>query len=132
MYSLNFYKYKPYYVSDVLDCKKIANIKKMLKNNVSYSIIKESIDELVKESRLFINLIDNCSCLEIIQIQIDRLIQQSSSSTSKQIAAFDPIITTIETKLDMRYVNYIIKYGVPENGEFNEELLNSCACLCDE
>jgi hypothetical protein len=136
MYSRNYYKYKPYYVYDIFNCKKLKDIKKMLTNNVAYTVIKESIEKLIKPSKLFLNLQDNCgyNCLEIIRLQIDKLIQ--CAGTGNVLLAVDPniispIITNIETKIDIRYVNYIMKYGVPENGEFNEELLNGCDCDCD-
>lgn len=119
-----WFKKKHYYEFEAPNKKRYDKIKKMLIENESIDNIKLVINDIDKFNNMFIYYTPLCGTLyDILKINIDKIETLEGMINKNSFTVAKPFDTTITTTLNMQYVYYIQKYGVPDDGIFLEELL---------
>jgi hypothetical protein len=119
-----WFKNKHYYEMEAPNKKRYERIKYMLLNNDPIENIKTVINDIDKFNSMFLYYTPLCETLyDILKINIDKIDNLSGLLNVNSFNVTKPFDTTITTTLNMQYVFYIQKYGVPDDGIFLEELL---------
>jgi hypothetical protein len=137
-YSNLIFRNKHYYSNeDLVQINKINNIKNLIKNtdNIDFNNplevikygenVRDAINDL-KKNNTIINNIDNCDRLELIElieIKNNRLLDIEYKLNRNNTFMVEGFNTIISTSISPKYILYIQKYGVPNDGIFIEELL---------
>ncbi len=129
MYGNNpfYYKNKYYYEVEDVNLKEFRKIEKMLANNEPTSIIQASIDNLNRLNSIFINnsSAQQCPAMAILTASISKILLLETIIAKKNTfkVTITPIEAAIKTEINLKYVKYIQKYGIPDDGVFLPELL---------
>lgn len=125
-----FSKGKHYYEKEAeLNKNTIIDLSKQLSDDRPSSEITETLALLKRKTSIFINHFDYNGCaplISIIEIMNEKIINLKNQIPEKKFTV-DAFNTSINTSLNMQYVLYIQKYGIPDDGIFLEELLNEFA-----
>lgn len=123
-------KGKHYYEKEAgLNKNTIIDLSKQLSDDRPSSEITETIALLKRKTSIFINHFDYYGCaplISIIEMMNEKIINLKNQIPEKKFTV-DAFNTSINTSLNMQYVLYIQKYGIPDDGIFLEELLNEFA-----
>ena len=121
------FKNKYYYEHEYIYFNKIIKIEDMLNNDEPLSDIQSIIFEINKTNNIFINNTTNTQCpiMQLLTSSINKINKLESMIPKKNNfhAGCTPVDTSIKTVINMSYVKYILKYGVPFDGVFLPELL---------
>jgi hypothetical protein len=120
-----FFKKKHYYEKEAEICNKAIKDLCILLDGTSTDI-KNQLDKFKKPS-IFTNQINDCSCsifIKCIDKLVDKITDLENKICNKNFSLVKAFDTSIKSVLSPRYVHYIKKYGVPDDGIFLEELLS--------
>ena len=129
MYGSNpyYYKHKFYYEAEDVSLKEFRKIEKMLANNEPVAAIQASINNLERLNSIFLNntRAQQCPTMAILTASISKISILETIIAKKNLFSVTtvPIETSIKTEINLKYVKYIQKYGVPDDGIFLPELL---------
>jgi hypothetical protein len=119
--------HKYYYEDDEdIDMDKLNELNIMFTMNIPSQNIENAINDLIPVPSILINEdTDDCCLLllNLLKIQMDKIILLESKICKNSFTLKDTIKTSVKTVLNMAYVKYILKYGVPDDGVYNPILL---------
>lgn len=126
MYQISPYwhKAKFYYDNDTPQRPILEKIQKMYSENAPTALIQEEIKKLQKIGSVFMNNTVDCAIsTNIIMIATDKVQTLENIVSGDKFKMDNAFETSIVTTVNTKYIKYIAKYGVPEDGIFLEELL---------
>jgi hypothetical protein len=127
MYSKNSCSHgKKYFTQPTnIDTDLLKEIIDLLNKNTKMSIIKPLIDKLDPFSHVIENYTDRnglMGLIELIKIQIEKNTDLEKKLLMRHYVS-KSFNTTIKTVINIKYIKYIEKYGIPNDGIFMPELL---------
>jgi hypothetical protein len=126
MYSVTpfLHKHKYYYDNDDIQYNLLLDLQKLYDSNATIEDIQQQITTLEKINNIYINNTSEYNLiLNLLKSNLQRIINLQKLLPGTNFNVDKPFNTAIITSLNMKYVLYIEKYGVPDDGVFLEELL---------
>jgi hypothetical protein len=118
---------KKFYIQPTsVDTQLLKEIIDLLNKNTKMSIIKPLIDKLDPFSSVMINYTDSTGLMDLIKLtklQIEQNVELERKLLMRHYITRS-FNTTIKTVINFKYIKYVQKYGMPEDGIFVQELLD--------
>lgn len=126
MYSVSpfLHKNKYYYDNDDIQYNLLKDLQKLYNSNATIEDIQLEITALEKINNMYSNNTSEYNLiLNLLKSNLQRIINLQKLLPGSNFNVDKPFNTAIVTSLNTKYVLYIQKYGVPDDGIFLEELL---------